>query len=176
MNFATYLLAATVERGLGICQEVNNNFRGYSITSACYYLLTCQAHIMHFCSLQDWYRFRKKLAHLFLFWYIILVAYSVCNIILITSFRFYFLRMFHLQKFSKNIICDFRNSSFKLWATCNDVKVNPSTESEDKGALSGRWSIFLCTSEIFPSLNASKTKVAGGVSYTEGMHVTLKTE
>lgn len=94
----------------------------------------------------------------------------------ITSSSFDSLTAFNLFNFTENILCDLLNRVFKIWDTCNGVKVTPWTASAGKVALSGSWSIFPCTSEIFPSLNASKTKVPGGVSKTEGMHAALNTD
>lgn len=143
-------------------------------------LFACQAHLILFCSLWDCCVVQKE-PDVWGF-FPLYSLYCLCGLLSlqhfhhITSSSFDSLTAFHLFNFIKNIPCDLQNKVFKWWGTCNGVKVTPRNEPAGKVALNGSWSIFSSTSEIFPSLNASKTKAPGGVSKTEGMHAALNTE
>lgn len=164
------------ERG-GLASLSKFNFlKEHGITTAC---SACQAHLTFFCSLWDCCVAQKEagiwgsLPLLFLHWLYGLLSLQHFHHII--QFWFFYLKR-HLFNFTKDIPCDLQNKVFKIWGTCSGVKVTPWTEPAGKVALSGSWSIFSCTSEIFPSMNASKTKAPGGVSKTEGMHAALNTE
>lgn len=123
-------------------------------------------------------QFRKKLAFgvpLLLFLHCLYGLLSLQHFHHIIQFWVSYLKR-HLFNFTNDILFDLQNNVFKIWGTCSGVKVTPWTEPAGKVALNGSWSIFSCTSEIFPSMNASKTKDPGGVSKTEGMHAALNTE
>lgn len=149
----------------------------YVITTACSYLCACQAYLILFCSPWDYSGVQKQAGNFVsLFVYFLGGLLSLQHFDCTTSFSFNTLEVFPLFNFTKNMLYNLGNNIFKIQDTCNGVKVTPLTESGDEVTLGGSYSVFLCTSGIFPSLNGSKTKAAGGVSYTEGMHVALKPE